>query len=89
MVRLHSWGVQAPGTILDAQETANALEDDTMPADRVKPELLGPNGQILVYAPPILIGFIGAPLALADSQPRRRLRDAVRKNWAKRKAYGV
>jgi hypothetical protein len=84
---LHSWGVQAPDTILRSQEAANASEEDAMSADRLNPELLGPNGQILVYAPPILIGFIGAPLALADSQPRRRLRGLTRKNWAKRRAY--
>jgi hypothetical protein len=58
-----------------------------MSNDRMNRELLGPDGQILVYAPPILIGFLGAPLALADSLPKRRLRHLTRKNWAKRRAY--
>lgn len=84
---MHSLGVQAPGPILDPRTAAIAGEDNTMSRDHMNREMLGPDGQILVYAPPILIGFIGSPLALADSLPRRRPKGLSKKNWAKRRAY--
>lgn len=55
--------------------------------DRVRPEALSPNGEILVFAPPIILGFIGAPLALSASLNRRRPKSPAGKNWAKRRAY--
>ncbi|MGL4240705.1 MAG: hypothetical protein ACRCTI_06290 [Beijerinckiaceae bacterium] len=58
-------------------------------AHSLKPEVLSPEGEILVFAPPIIIGFLGAPLALADNLPRRRTKSAGKKNWAKRRAYGA
>jgi hypothetical protein len=42
---------------------------------------------VLVFAPPMMIGFIGAPIALGDALPRRRLKRLPKKNWAKRRAY--
>jgi hypothetical protein len=67
----------------------DAEEESQMSTDRLNPDLLSAEGQLLVYAPPILIGFLGAPLALADNLPKRRLRGSSRKNWAKRRAYGA
>jgi hypothetical protein len=90
MVRLHSRVVHGQGAILPPRKTADkAEEEDLMSIDRLNPDLLSAEGQLLVYAPPILIGFLGAPLALADSQPKRRLKGAAKKNWAKRRAYGA
>jgi hypothetical protein len=44
-------------------------------------------GRLLVFAPPIVAGFHGAPLALATGKPIRRQKLSQRKNWAKRRAY--
>lgn len=60
-----------------------------MTSNRINPDLLSVEGDILVFAPPILIGFLGAPLALADNLPKRRLKGGSRKNWARRRAYGA
>jgi hypothetical protein len=90
MVRLHSWGVQGCGAIFSSTQAAeNAEEEDDMSINHLNPDLLSAEGQILVYAPPILIGFLGAPLALADNLPKRRLKGVAKKNWAKRRAYGA
>jgi hypothetical protein len=47
------------------------------------------NGRLLVYAAPLVTGFIGCPLALSTGKPMRRTKSQQRKNWAKRRAYGV
>jgi hypothetical protein len=47
------------------------------------------NGRLLVYAAPLVTGFIGAPLALSTGRPLRRPKSQQRKNWAKRRAYGI
>jgi hypothetical protein len=65
----------------------NAAGDEDIMAKNIDQSLLSPEGQLLVFAPPILIGFHGAPLELADAQPQRRPRGPLRKNWAKRRAY--
>jgi hypothetical protein len=44
-------------------------------------------GRLLVFAPPIVAGFHGAPLALATGKLIRRQKLSQRKNWAKRRAY--
>jgi len=44
-------------------------------------------GRLLVFAPPILAGFQGAPLALSTDKPHRRHKLSQRKNWARRRAY--
>jgi hypothetical protein len=64
------------------------MEDD-MTSRSVKPEALSPDGDILVFAPPLVLGFLGAPLALAMGAPKRRMRKLSGKNWAKRRAYGA
>jgi len=46
-------------------------------------------GRLLVFAPPILAGFQGAPLALSTDKPHRRQKPSQRKNGAKRRAYTV
>lgn len=45
-------------------------------------------GRLLVFAPPIISGFLGSPLSLAMERDSERsdLRDS-RRNWAKRRAY--
>jgi hypothetical protein len=63
-------------------------EKCTMAAYRdMRPEALAPDGEVLVFAPPIVLGFIGAPLALAIGRIKRRSRSPSGKNWAKRRAY--
>ena len=44
-------------------------------------------GRLLVYAPPILAGFQGAPLALSSGKAARRPKPSQRRNWARRRAY--
>jgi hypothetical protein len=56
---------------------------------RMKPEALSPDGDLLLFAPPLIMGFLGAPLALATSALKRRAPKLSGKNWAKRRAYGA
>jgi hypothetical protein len=88
MVRLHSSGVQRSRPILQCITAAEAAEEEAMRGMKFDRSLLSPEGELLVYAPPILIGFRGAPLELADAQPKRRTPRPARRNWAKRRAYG-
>jgi hypothetical protein len=65
----------------------DAAGEEQMSGKSIDPSMLSAEGQLLVFAPPIFIGFLGAPLSLADAQPRRRKGNQGRKNWAKRRAY--
>jgi len=44
-------------------------------------------GRLLVYAPPLMAGFRGAPLALSRGAAISRARSLPRRNWARRRAY--
>jgi hypothetical protein len=69
---------------------STAPEEETMSATlRLRLEAASPEGELLVFAPPLVLGFLGAPLALADALPRRRVKSGAKKNWAKRRAYGA
>jgi hypothetical protein len=90
MVRFSSAGVQGARRSVDVNgDLEFALEDDTMTSlsPRFKSAALTPDGHLLVFAPPLIMGFIGAPLALAGMVGKRRGKVASRKNWAKRRAY--
>ncbi len=89
MVRFHSRSIQGGAVKLPGLNSASSATEDDVTKMRLKPELLSADGEILVFAPPILIGFLGAPLALADSLSRRRHKGAMRKNWARRRAYAA
>lgn len=91
MVRFHSEDVQASATNLNRKNGPQPVnEEEQMSATaNLKPEALSPDGEILVFAPPIVLGFLGAPLALADSLPKPRAKSRAGKNWAKRRAYGA
>jgi hypothetical protein len=89
MVRFHSRAIQGGEAIVRFIDSAASATEDDMATTRINPDLLSADGDILVFAPPILIGFRGAPLALADSLPKRRLKGGSKKNWAKRRAYGA
>jgi hypothetical protein len=53
-----------------------------------KPAAFDARGRLLAYAPPILAGFQGAPLALSQAKPARRAKPSrQRRNWARRRAY--
>ena len=52
-----------------------------------KPAAFDSKGRLLVYAPPILAGFQGAPLALSNGKAARRPATGQRRNWARRRAY--
>jgi hypothetical protein len=74
--------------VVDTDVEHVLAEKCTMTAHRdMRPEALAPNGDVLVFAPPIVLGFIGAPLALATNRIKRRARSLSGKNWAKRRAY--
>jgi hypothetical protein len=68
-------------------EAATEEDDMTLRSLRLKPEALSPEGELLLFAPPIVTGFIGAPLALAAMVAKRRGKSATGRNWAKRRAY--
>ncbi len=53
-----------------------------------KSQAFDASGRLLVYAPPILAGFHGAPLMLSGGKASRRPKQGQRRNWAKRRAYG-
>jgi hypothetical protein len=89
MVRIHSQAVQRGGPSVIPNDGMKAAMEDEMTAAAVKPEALSPEGDILVFAPPLVLGFLGAPLALAMDMPKRRARKVSGKNWAKRRAYGA
>ncbi len=52
-----------------------------------KSQAFDASGRLLVYAPPILAGFRGAPLALSGGKAVRRPKSGLRRNWARRRAY--
>jgi hypothetical protein len=90
MVRFSSAGVQGARCSVDVNgDQEFALEDDAMSSlsSRLKSAALPPDGRLLVFAPPLVTGFIGAPLALAALAGKRRDKVVSRKNWAKRRAY--
>ncbi len=95
MVRLHSPGVQGAGTILNPRSGRqgarlnHGMTDQGMIAmnHRTHATRRSSTNDLLVFAPPMMIGFIGNPLALGDALPRRRLKKLAKKNWAKRRAY--
>jgi hypothetical protein len=89
MVRLHSQGVQGAGGILNLKNGGEPALEPEMSTIATKPEALSPEGDILVFAPPLILGFLGAPLALAMDMPKRRMRKISGRNWAKRRAYGA
>ncbi len=53
----------------------------------IKSAAFDDHGRLLCFAPPLIAGFRGAPLALSTGKPLRRPRPQPRKNWAKRRAY--
>jgi hypothetical protein len=54
----------------------------------VRPDALDEDGRLLVFAPPLMTGFLGSPLALALARGRvERVESDSRRNWAKRRAY--
>jgi hypothetical protein len=90
MVRFPSAVVQGgPANVAFDPGGEAAKEDDgmTIRSLRLKPEALSPDGELLLFAPPIVTGFIGAPLALAAMAAKRRGKAASGRNWAKRRAY--
>ncbi|MGL4637354.1 MAG: hypothetical protein ACRCWF_15335 [Beijerinckiaceae bacterium] len=53
----------------------------------MKPSVCDQNGRPLVFAPPLLTGFRGAPLALSSATKALKRKSSPRRNWAKRRAY--
>jgi hypothetical protein len=53
----------------------------------VKSTVCDQNGMPLVFAPPLLTGFRGAPLALSAASKMVKRKTSSRRNWAKRRAY--
>jgi hypothetical protein len=66
----------------------SAAKESDMTYSRPKPEALSPTGELLVFAPPLVAGFFGAPLALAFAGTRKPAKHYSGRNWAKRRAYG-
>jgi hypothetical protein len=91
MVRFHSLAVQRSGAMLNLTNGGpTALEEETMSSiHRKKMQTLSADGELLVFAPPLILGFLGAPLALADALPRRSVKSGSKRNLAKRRAYGA
>jgi hypothetical protein len=54
----------------------------------VKPSALASNGRLLVFAPPLMMGFRGCPLALSNGKVSVKAKTGVKRNWAKRRAFG-
>jgi hypothetical protein len=54
----------------------------------VKPSAIAENGRLLVFAPPLMMGFRGCPLALSNSKIKMKTKPSVRRNYAKRRAFG-
>ncbi len=52
-----------------------------------KSQAFDASGRLLVYAPPLLAGFRGAPLALSRGKAALRPKSGLRRNWARRRAY--
>jgi hypothetical protein len=51
-------------------------------------DALDEDGRLLVFAPPLMSGFLGSPLALALARGRVERSEIIsRRNWAKRRAY--
>jgi hypothetical protein len=88
MVRFPSAGVQGAGRSVDINGGRAARKEDVVNliSPRYKSSALTPDGQLLVFAPPLVTGFLGAPLALALSG-KRAGKIPAHKNWAKRRAY--
>jgi hypothetical protein len=90
MVRLHSRGVQGRAAILGFESGGPAAEEDdmTLPSGlRDNPDAFSPDGDLLVFAPPLVTGFLGAPLALAALIAKRRAKGPAGRNLARRRAY--
>jgi hypothetical protein len=69
--------------------TAVSTAASFVPSNSVKSSALDANGYPLVFAPPLVAGFRGAPLALsAGNRPSMR-KQLTRRNWAKRRAYAA
>jgi hypothetical protein len=67
------------------------LGEASMPANNainVKPSALTRNGRLLVFAPPLMMGFRGCPLALSNGKVSVKNKSGVKRNWAKRRAFG-
>jgi hypothetical protein len=65
--------------------------DVLMPAmtyANVKPSAIAENGRLLVFAPPLMMGFRGCPLALSNGKVSVKAKASVRRNYAKRRAFG-
>jgi hypothetical protein len=92
-VRLPSAAVQGDGrSFCFISRDMLRRGDNEMPMSLLqgaKASAFDANGRLLVYAAPLVTGFIGAPLALSAGRPLRRPKAQQRKNWAKRRAYGV
>ena len=61
----------------------------TFAIQAAKAASLDAHGRLLVFAAPLVAGFRGAPLALSAAHSIRTGKNAPRKNWAKRRAFGV
>jgi hypothetical protein len=53
----------------------------------VKPSAIAENGRLLVFAPPLMMGFRGCPLALSKGKINVKAKSSVRRNYAKRRAF--
>jgi hypothetical protein len=91
IVRFHSAGVQAMTSKLPSSLDFQPIEKARMmtsPRRVARPEALDEEGRLLVFAPPLMTGFLGSPLALALARGRTERPDGdIRRNWAKRRAY--
>jgi hypothetical protein len=54
----------------------------------VKPSAIAENGRLLVFAPPLMMGFRGCPLALSNGKVSVKTKSGIKRNWAKRRAFG-
>ena len=54
----------------------------------VKPSAVAENGRLLCFAPPLMMGFRGCPLALSKGKINVKAKSSVRRNYAKRRAFG-
>ncbi len=68
---------------------ADQKGDLSMSSATVKASALDYNGRLLVFAPPLVSGFRGAPLALSAGSKSAKRKPSTRRNWAKRRAYGA
>jgi hypothetical protein len=95
IVMRHSPLVQGEKSILSVMpgmpESTPLTGDQKMPAIKsltIKPGYTAGNGRMLCFAPPLMTGFRGCPLALSSSKVSAKAKNGVRRNFAKRRAFG-